>query len=360
MALIHEIITSESIKGFYNAKNENVGNTLGENAFPPKQQLGLKLSFIKGAAGKPVTLKAAAFDTKVPLRDRMTVELLDEEMPFFKEAMVVKEADRQQLSLLAQTKNQELIDTALAAIYNDKVTLIAGAKARLEAMRMEVLSKGKIHVASNGVMKDFDYGLDSSQTTKPDTKWEQVDTATPLKDIEKAIEVMAERGFVPEAIIMNSKTLSLIKNASNTLDVVKPMAPDGAAVTKGDLETYIADELGLKILLKDGMFVGDDGKAKKYFPDGFATLVPNGNLGYTVFGTTPEQSDLLGGEATDAEVSIVETGIAITTTKTTDPVNVQTKVSMIALPSFERLEEVQIINATESEEETKKENSFEM
>ncbi|RJG52789.1 hypothetical protein D3H45_10615, partial [Streptococcus pyogenes] len=42
------------------AKNENVGNTLGENAFPPKQQLGLKLSFIKGAAGKPVTLKAAA------------------------------------------------------------------------------------------------------------------------------------------------------------------------------------------------------------------------------------------------------------------------------------------------------------
>ncbi|MGZ7279945.1 major capsid protein, partial [Streptococcus pyogenes] len=70
----------------------------------------------------------------------------------------------------------------------------------------------------------------------------------------------------------------------------------------------------------------------------------NGNLGYTVFGTTPEQSDLLGGEATDANVSIVETGIAITTTKTTDPVNVQTKVSMIALPSFERLEEVHIIN----------------
>lgn len=217
MALIHEIITSENIKGFYNAKNENVENTLGENAFPSKQQLGLKLSFIKGAAGKPVTLKAAAFDTKVPLRDRMTVELLDEEMPFFKEAMVVKEADRQQLNLLSQTKNQELIDTALAAIYNDKVTLIAGAKARLEAMRMEVLSKGKIHVSSNGVMKDFDYGLDASQKTKPETKWSEKDTATPLKDIEGAIEKMAEHGFAPEAIIMNSKTLSLIKNAKSTI-----------------------------------------------------------------------------------------------------------------------------------------------
>lgn len=103
-------------------------------------------------------------------------------------------------------------------------------------------------------------------------------------------------------------------------------------------------EKQIKVILKDGMFVGDDGESRKYFPDGFATLVPNGNLGYTVFGTTPEQSDLLGGEATDANVSIVETGIAITTTKTTDPVNVQTKVSMIALPSFERLEEVHIIN----------------
>lgn len=105
------------------------------------------------------------------------------------------------------------------------------------------------------------------------------------------------------------------------------------------------------------MFVGDDGKARKYFPDGVATLVPNGSLGSTVFGTTPEQSDLMGGQATDAEVSIVENGIAVTTTKTTDPVNVQTKVSMIVLPSFERLAEVQIINANG---ETKKENSFEM
>ncbi len=356
MAYIHEIITSENIKGFYDKQKGEAELTLGEKAFPSKQQLGLKLSFIKGAAGKPVTLKAAAFDTKVPLRDRMAVELLDEEMPFFKEAMVVKEADRQQLNMLAQTKNQELIDTILASIFNDKVTLISSAKARIEAMRMEVLSSGKIHIASNGVMKDIDYGLDESQTTKPSTKWGET-TATPLKDIEGAIEAMAERGYAPEAIIMNSKTFSLIKNAANTLDVVKPMAPEGAAVTKNDLNTYLEDELQVKVILKDGMFVGDDGKARKYFPDGVATLVPNGSLGSTVFGTTPEQSDLMGGQATDAEVSIVENGIAVTTTKTTDPVNVQTKVSMIVLPSFERLAEVQIINANS---ETKKENSFEM
>ena len=109
MAYIHEIITSENIKGFYDKQKGEAELTLGEKAFPSKQQLGLKLSFIKGAAGRPVTLKAAAFDTKVPLRDRMSVELIDEEMPFFKEAMLVKEADRQQLNMLAQTKTKNLL-----------------------------------------------------------------------------------------------------------------------------------------------------------------------------------------------------------------------------------------------------------
>ncbi|HEO2872646.1 TPA: major capsid protein [Streptococcus agalactiae] len=346
MALIYDVVTSENIKGFYNNQQANVDLTLGEKAFPAKQQLGLKLSFIKGAAGKPVSLKAAAFDTKVPLRDRMSVELLDEEMPYFKEAMLVKEADRQQLNVLAQTKNQELIDTVLATIFNDNSTLITGAKARLEAMRMEVLSSGKIHIKSNGVMKDIDYGLADGQKTKADAVWSDKDKSNPLADIEKAIETATERGYVPEAIILNSKTFSYIKNSASTLKAIKPLAPTGATVTKTDLKAYLSEELGLEVLLKDGVFVGDEGTAKKYFPDGIATLVPNGNLGYTVFGTTPEQSDLLGGQATDANVSLVETGIAVTTTKTSDPVNVQTKVSMISLPSFERLDEVQIIDGS--------------
>ncbi|HEN9910590.1 TPA: major capsid protein [Streptococcus agalactiae] len=347
MALIYDVVTSANIKGFYDKQQANVDLSLGEKAFPSKQQLGLKLSFIKGAAGKPVSIKAAAFDTKVPLRDRMSVDLLDEEMPYFKEGMFVKEADRQQLNVLAQTKNQELIDTVLSTIFNDETTLIAGAKARLEAMRMEVLSSGKIHINSNGVMKDIDYGLAVTQTTKSSQEWSNKETANPLADIEKAIETVTERGHVPEAIVLNSKTFGYIKNAKATVKVIKPLAPEGSIVTKAELKSYLSEELGLNILLKDGVFVNDAGESNKYFPDGVVTLVPNGNLGYTVFGTTPEQSDLMGGQATDAQVSLVETGIAVTTTKTTDPVNVQTKVSMIALPSFERLDEVQIVTSSE-------------
>ena len=43
-------------------------------------------------------------------------------------------------------------------------------------------------------------------------------------------------------------------------------------------------------------------------------------------------------------MQLVNTGIAITTQKLVDPVNVQTKVSMIALPSFERLDDVYMLD----------------
>ena len=61
-------------------------------------------------------------------------------------------------------------------------------------------------------------------------------------------------------------------------------------------------------------------------------------MGTGWFGTTPEQSDLMSGST--ANVSITDTGVAATTTKETDPVNVNTKVSMIYLPSFETANQV--------------------
>ena len=37
----------------------------------------------------------------------------------------------------------------------------------------------------------------------------------------------------------------------------------------------------------------ENGMVKKFYPDGMATLVPNGTLGNTWFGMTPEERTLL-------------------------------------------------------------------
>ena len=45
-----------------------------------------------------------------------------------------------------------------------------------------------------------------------------------------------------------------------------------------------------------------------------------------------------------ANVSLTDTGVAVTTTQKVDPVNVETIVSMICLPSFESADEIYILD----------------
>ncbi|SFC84844.1 Phage major capsid protein E [Streptococcus gallolyticus] len=345
MPLIYDIITAGNVAGYWNASQQEVDSTIGEKVFPAKKQLGLKLSYVKGASGRPVVLKPSAFDTKATLRERMNVELIDKEMPFFKEAMLVKEADRQQLNVIAQTGNQALIDTITAGLFDDTTTLLSGARAQLEAMRMSVLATGKIAVLSNGVALDYDYGVEEDHKGAVSTAWSDAETATPLNDIDAAITAIEELGNKAEVLYMNAKTFAQLKNAKSTTTLIKPLAPTGAAVTNQELKDYIQDNYGLTIVVKSGTYKDANGEIKKYFPDDKVTFAPNAALGSTTFGTTPEESDLIGGNNA-VEVSVVDTGIAITTKKLDDPVNVQTKVSMIALPSFENIDEVYMLSTT--------------
>nr|DAX82085.1 MAG TPA: Major capsid protein [Caudoviricetes sp.] len=343
MALIYDTITAENVSGYWNGSQEKVDTTLGDKLFPARKQLGIKLAFVKGGSGKAVALKPAAFDTKVPLRERMNLSVTEEQMPFFKEGLVVKEEDRQQLNMIAATGNQALIDSVITGIFDDTTHLISGALARLEAMRMQVLATGKISFNNNGVAQEFDYGVKDSMKGTVKKAWTDA-AATPLADIEAAIEAMTNQGKKAEILIMTQKTFSLIKKADSTIKIVKPLAPKGASVTNTELTDYLLDAHGVKVEIKNDTFTDDDGTAKNFYPEGYVSFIPNATLGNTVFGTTPEESDLLGGNISGVDVSIVNKGIAITTQKLVDPVNVQTKASMIALPSFERLDDVYMLD----------------
>ena len=230
MGLIYDKVTASNIAGYFNALQENVDSTLGESIFPARKQLGTKLSYIKGASGQSVALKAAAFDTNVTIRDRVSAEIHDEQMPFFKEAMLVKENDRQQLNLVKDTGNEALVNTIVAGIFNDNLTLVNGARARLEAMRMQVLATGKIAFTSDGVNKDIDYGVKPDHKKQVSKSWAEP-SATPLADLEDAIETARELGLNPERAIMNAKTFGLIRKAASTVKAIKPLAADGSSAT---------------------------------------------------------------------------------------------------------------------------------
>ena len=80
------------------------------------------------------------------------------------------------------------------------------------------------------------------------------------------------------------------------------------------------------------------GPSYLFFPDDVFTLIPDGALGNTYYGTTPRKATCL--RCTDAQVSVVNTGVAVTTFKEKHPVNVVTVVSAIMLPSFETIDNI--------------------
>ena len=110
-------------------------------------------------------------------------------------------------------------------------------------------------------------------------------------------------------------------------------------MTDAMLKQYLQTKLGLSVAIYNKKYGLQDGTTHQFFPDEVFTLIPEGNLGNKYFCTTPEESDLMSGN-TDAQVQIVNNVVAITTIKEPHPVNVQTIVSEIALPSFERIDSV--------------------
>lgn len=86
------------------------------------------------------------------------------------------------------------------------------------------------------------------------------------------------------------------------------------------------------------MFKDETKTSKAFYPDDMVTLLPDGTIGSTWYGTTPEEADLMGDSG--AQVSIVNTGVAITSIVTKHPVNTEIYASEIVLPSFERMDDV--------------------
>lgn len=329
MKTIFDVVTPANTKAYY----ENVERTtyLGETLFPATKQLGLDISFLKGSGGLPVQLQPAAFDAVAPLRDRIGVEGFNTEMPFFRERMLVSEKERQQINTFLANNNSEQANVLVNRVYQDAKQLIDGADVIIERMRMQLLATGKISIAATieGRAVNYDYQLDVSQfeTLTSTDAWTDAG-ADPIADIETAQSAVGAK-----RAIMNDFTFNLLRKHAAVVGAVSD-ATGKKFVTKQDVLNFFRDEFDLTIAVYDYEFKETQGgAAQKFFPNYKVTFIPNGTLGETVYGTTPEESDLLTG-ASDAEVSIVNTGVAVTTRKHTHPVNVETIVSEIALPSF--------------------------
>ena len=338
---IFDLVTAKNIAQFWLEKNLNQQPLLGETLFPNVKEMGVKLEWIKGAKNQPVGLRLSAYDSKSIRRDRKGLEKYETEMPFFKESMYIDEELRKNLNMLVQTNNEQLINQVLTKIFDDEIHLINASYITMERMRMEALTTGTITLSSNGQSYSYDYGVEPSQKKTVGKSWSNPD-ADILGDIVNYVEEMKAKGVTITRAIVNSSVAKHFRTNTAIKNAVYVFANGTVNVTTARALDYIYNETGVSIYVYDNVYVNENGEAVKYVPDNTMVLLPDGQLGQTHLGVTPEESDLMNSLA--AEVELVNGAIAVTTHKEHDPVTVETKVSMVALPSFERANEILIVD----------------
>ena len=326
---------------------------LGEGLFPAKKKMGLDLKWIKTSKGLPVSLAPSNFDAVSTLRSRDGFKMTETEMAFFRESMLIDEKDEQEI-MRVQDTTDPYARQVLEKIFDDANRLIDGARVVPERMIMQLLAPTdgtpKISIQADGVTYAYNYDPNNTyktnnfaELTSPTDKWSDTTNSDPLDDVSNAIDsVEANTGERPEIMIVSKQTMNYLKqNAKIRSAILAQNSTANIFMTDARVQEIFNTELGIKIIVYTKQYKKEDGSVAKFYPDGYATLIPNGTLGNTWYGTTPEERTLM--NSPTANVRIVNTGVAVAVTVTNDPVHTKTTASEIVLPSYERMDSTYVI-----------------
>ena len=208
---------------------------------------------------------------------------------------------------------------------------------------MMALTTGAIAISANGQNYSYDYGMPTDHKSEVTTSWSDT-SSDPIEDMRTAMDkIEDDTGVRPTRAICTRKTWGYLRVNQKIIKSIFVLSNGQVtALSDARLSQYLMDELGLELIVYGKRYKNDAGTATQFVPDDTVVLFPEGTLGTTWFGTTPEESDLMGGKI--ANVSITDMGVAVTTIEKADPVNVETKVTQICLPSFESADSVYILD----------------
>lgn len=348
---IFELVTASELVAYWNTMANQRGPYLGESLFPARKKRGLNLKWIKGSKGLPVVLNPSAYDAKVKIRDRIGFSTVSTNMPFFKEGVLIDEETRQELNMVLETNNPAYVDSVMNNVFDDETRLLEGARAQRERMRMQLLTTGLIAISANGQDYNYDYGIPSTHKVQTTVPW-----SNPAADIMGDIRtwqdlIEDETGVRPTRAICDRATFNYFLKNDAIIKSNFVLSNGQAALNEPMVRRYLQENLGLTIEVNTKKFVDEAGATKPFIPANTFTMIPEGDLGSTWFGTTPEESDLMAGQiGNSTQVAITDTGVAVATHGQFDPVNVETKVSMICLPSFEAADQIVIADVSHSGE----------
>lgn len=354
---LEQVINATAIATYYEEVQSNRIPYLAETLFPSVRNPGLNLEWFMGYNGLPIALRPSALDTQPALRDRIGMSAIQTTMPFFREQMRIGEKERQQL-LQIQNLASPSAKAIIRKIYDDESALISGGLVQAERMRCQLLYSGSISISApneTGRVVNYEYDFDDGSKTwaKGNAKfkfnWSNPATAKPLEDIQSVVDAARKNGITLTRAICSDKLLANGAAADSIRKYANPVGYQNMKpYTKADFVAFIRQETGLTLVAYDKFFADADGSEHRFWPEDKVAFFPDGTLGKTHYGITPEEADYANGSQPGVDFKVVEDGISVATWKDFHivPVNIITNVSAIMLPSFEAMKSVYVATVT--------------
>lgn len=349
--LVNEVVNAASIAL---TARENASNRipfLGLQWFPERKKQGIDLSWIKTHKGLPVSLAPSNLDTLPVIRARGGLSKEKTKMAFFREQMVISEEDALEIERV-NDENDPYLRDALQSIYDDANNLIEGADVVPERMRMQLLATTEGHpvigIESDGVKYVYDYDPKGEYAAEHYVKlagnamWSDHENAKPLTDLNNARKTLVKKGKIAEYVLMNTNTFQyLLENAQIKNAILAQNPTANIELTDENVISVVKARTKLTIVLYDKMFAEkqDDGTLKEeyFYPDNKCTLLPNGILGSTWYGSTPEERTAR--QVADVDVAMHGIGVAVATkTEYGPPAITSVTASETVLPSYENMD----------------------
>lgn len=333
MPAITELFTQNEILNY--VRDREYKPLLGETLFPERKTPSLKFDQISGGSRIPIAASVHAFDTESEIGSRAASKE-ELKLTLIKRKIQLNEED---IIALENPRTQAEQEYLMGQVYNDIDTLVAGVKARIEAMRMEVLANGKISVDENKLKLSVDYHVpeEHKEALSGTNVWTN-ESSDPLGDLERWIDALDTK---PTRALTSRKIYRALATHPKIIAAIFGKG-SGRVVSQTDLDAFMEthgypvirtyDEK-YKVQLANGSYT-----TKKYFPENKISLFNDDLLGETLYGPTAEETRLTRDPSVDT--SLVGNVLASVYDETRDPVGTWTKAVATALPSFAAADEV--------------------
>ncbi|MDH2459440.1 major capsid protein [Clostridium perfringens] len=330
MARIDELFNTKELLNYYRVKKQPA--MLGDTLFPARKIQDIKFDMITGANGLPVSASIHAFDTETELASREVLQKGAAELALIKRKIAIGEREIIAINNPRMDSEQKAL---VMELFKDGDKMVESVQTRIEAMRMELLSSGKINVKENGVSITLDYSVPGGN--KKTFDWSDPATAKPLEDIKTLADAVEDAsGTKPTRILTSSKVLNKILACESVKKSIFGVNFDKIA-TRKDLNSLLESMELPQVAVYNAKYKvqNANGKytTKRYFPENILSMFAENALGETIYGLTAEEIELLGSNKME-EAKMVG-NIFVGVEKEGDPVRRYTKAVATALPTLE-------------------------